>query len=99
MSSPHAQRQRKLWKEARTAGEVIICGICGEPITRGKRFSRGGITVDHIVPLAMGGPDTIRNMQPAHQKCNQAKADRLSFKKREILSEVNRLIGRQRPPR
>jgi 5-methylcytosine-specific restriction endonuclease McrA len=92
VSTALAQRQRHLWKEARAAGETILCGICEEPITSGKRNNRGGITVDHIIPLALGGPDTIRNMQPAHSKCNVVKGDLLTFKKEEIVRIVDRLI-------
>jgi 5-methylcytosine-specific restriction endonuclease McrA len=28
-------------------------------------------TRDHVVPVSMGGPDTIENMAPAHNKCNR----------------------------
>ena len=31
--------------------------------------------VDHIIPIAAGGPDTIDNKQPAHRDCNRQKGD------------------------
>jgi 5-methylcytosine-specific restriction endonuclease McrA len=44
-----------------------ICHICGQ----------GGATeVDHVVPLARGGSDTMDNLRPAHRHCHQAKTRR-----------------------
>src|SRR6266487_903493 len=34
-------------------------------------------TIDHIVPLAAGGPDLAWNVQAAHSACNSGKRDRL----------------------
>ena len=45
-----------------------LCGICGNPITDMKDAS-----VDHIVPLSLGGKQIPSNMQAAHIKCNFAK--------------------------
>ncbi|WP_168702372.1 HNH endonuclease, partial [Gordonia paraffinivorans] len=33
--------------------------------------------VDHKTPFAHGGADTIDNKQPAHNRCNRVKSDRL----------------------
>lgn len=33
--------------------------------------------VDHIIPRARGGPDTLDNKQPAHRACNRAKSDHM----------------------
>lgn len=43
-----------------------ICGICGQPIV-------GKFHIDHIVPLAQGGSDTLDNVQMAHPTCNNRK--------------------------
>lgn len=53
------------------------CALCGEPIdyTLSHPDPRSFV-VDHIVPLARGGADTLANKQPAHRDCNRAKSDR-----------------------
>ena len=33
-------------------------------------------TVDHIIPITKGGPDTPTNLQAAHRACNTSKGDR-----------------------
>src|SRR5689334_17677114 len=50
------------------------CGICGDPIEYAlPHLDPGSYTVDHIVPLAKGGTDTLDNKQAAHRKCNRDK--------------------------
>lgn len=48
-----------------------ICGICllvmGEPYR--------SIEVDHVIPLAAGGPRALENLRAAHLRCNKAKSD------------------------
>ena len=41
-----------------------VCHYCG---------IRAGITTDHIVPRALGGPDSMWNYQPACVQCNSEK--------------------------
>ena len=53
-----------------------LCHVCGEP---------GADAVDHVTPIAQGGPDADWNLRPIHHRtpnsqgirCNLAKADRL----------------------
>lgn len=35
------------------------------------------LTIDHIVPQALGGGDTFANLRATCEACNQAKADRI----------------------
>jgi hypothetical protein len=44
----------------------------------GKRTPHGW-TVDHILPLALHGPDKIENWQITHYKTNEEKADKITF--------------------
>lgn len=53
------------------------CHICGQPIdytlTHPDPMS---YVVDHLMPVAKGGPDTLANKRAAHRSCNRAKADK-----------------------
>lgn len=47
-----------------------ICGICGKPVDPGAWH------LDHVIPLAQGGPHTYANVQTAHPFCNLSKGGR-----------------------
>lgn len=51
-----------------------ICGICREPV------AFGAMTLDHVIPLAAGGPHTYTNVQTAHGPCNSRKGVRATRK-------------------
>ena len=54
------------------------CGICGLAIDYTlPHLNPGAYVVDHIIPVAKGGPDTLENKQAAHRACNRAKSDSL----------------------
>ena len=44
------------------------CPYCKQPIT-----NQDDLTMDHIVPRALGGTDNIENLQPMHKLCNSDK--------------------------
>lgn len=53
------------------------CHICGRPIDYGlPHLDPLSFVVDHVIPLALGGPDTLANKLPAHRSCNRDKSDR-----------------------
>ncbi len=56
-----------------------ICGICGQPLDKQKKYPHPMSTVvDHIVPISRGGhPSDLQNLQAAHRWCNRQKADKL----------------------
>lgn len=52
-----------------------MCGICGKRVDRRLKFPHPkSASLDHIVPLAMGGTHTRNNVQLAHFICNSLKS-------------------------
>lgn len=49
----------------------MVCALCGKPIE-----SKDELTVDHIIPRAMGGATIYENCQLAHKICNLRKGDK-----------------------
>lgn len=50
------------------------CWICGEPIDYTLPHTNPmSYVVDHKVPLARGGTDTLDNKAAAHRQCNRDK--------------------------
>lgn len=47
------------------------CYLCDRPLTAAT------MTVDHVLPLSRGGPDTLDNLKPCCVTCNLEKASRL----------------------
>jgi len=71
-------------KPARLSADALIerdgnlCRLCNTEIDLTlARNSRWGATIDHIVPLSLGGSDEIENMQLAHWICNIKKGNRV----------------------
>lgn len=63
---------RGLWE--RDGG---LCGRCGleiDPTLHG--YLPGALTIGHIVPIAKGGTNDPRNLQPEHRRCNLEAGDR-----------------------
>lgn len=53
------------------------CAICGQPIDYTIRYPHpDAYTLDHVVPVARGGSDSLSNKQPAHNRCNKTKMAR-----------------------
>lgn len=61
-----AEQQRRARKILRI--HRGICHVCSEPFAD---------QVDHVIPLAEGGPDTEDNLRPIHARpCHEAKTKR-----------------------
>lgn len=61
-SSTRRQKVRSGWEQQRRARFVMlrddgVCSWCGQA---------GADEVDHVIPLAEGGPDHLDNLQPIH---------------------------------
>lgn len=60
-----------------------LCHICQEEIDlyASRRSGIGnwerGLHIDHVIPIAKGGSDTLDNVKPAHAQCNLSKSAKL----------------------
>jgi 5-methylcytosine-specific restriction endonuclease McrA len=66
-----ATQVERVDREAVAERDGWVCSICGGEVTRATW------SMDHVVPLAKGGPHTYANVALAHLVCNIAKGDRL----------------------
>ena len=58
--------------------DEFCCALCGCPLDMEAPFPEPmSATVDHIVPVSLGGAHTEDNMQAAHFFCNTAKGARI----------------------
>lgn len=99
MKRSHAKRKYLLERNAgipwnkdividrdKKGGDLPICVLCGEAITRDK-----DIHMEHLIPVVLGGLDCFTNVGCAHQLCNLRK----SKDAREITAEqVDDLVQR-----
>jgi 5-methylcytosine-specific restriction endonuclease McrA len=78
VSAHHRNTKQRDADRARIRHTAAACHICGQPIdyTLPHTNSRSFV-VDHVIPLAKGGPDTIDNKAAAHRDCNSTKRARL----------------------
>jgi 5-methylcytosine-specific restriction endonuclease McrA len=79
----HRRRARKLGGDDVACRKVIrfwqsrprfACALCG-----GRFLSKGNLQIDHIVPLAKGGPHLPSNLQPACKPCNLTKGAKINY--------------------
>lgn len=56
-----------------------ICAICGKPVDKTLKSPHPlSATVDHIIPIDLGGhPSDLNNLQLAHRCCNREKSNKL----------------------
>lgn len=53
------------------------CGICGGKVSMKRRHPDPlAASLDHIVPLSVGGTNDLTNLQLSHFRCNWSKRDR-----------------------
>lgn len=89
LSRRGAQRRRHL-KRTNGPSEIFVydeiferdrwvCGLCGNPVDRELKWPDDGCaTLDHVLPIALGGTHTRDNVQLAHWACNRSKGARAS---------------------
>ena len=49
----------------------------------GKTLDKKSVTADHIIPKSKGGKNTIENIVPSCQRCNNIRGDRQDITKLE----------------
>ena len=64
----------------------IKCALCGEPISKGGDKGKGALTIDHIIPKALGGTFAKNNLQPAHLVCNRQRQTMLVAEFKDLKS-------------
>lgn len=68
-SEPYTLEQ--VW--SKTNGECGIKKLCDGKTWAINEYGRGGWVIDHIKPLALGGNDTLINVQVGCDSCNDSK--------------------------
>ena len=64
----------RLWEIGERDGWT--CQLCGKPVSIETRFPhQQSATLDHIIPVALGGRHRQSNIQLAHMICNSRKGD------------------------
>lgn len=57
-----------------------VCGICSEPVSVEAVYPDPlSASLDHVVPLSLGGAHSLENVQLAHLSCNVRKGAREDF--------------------
>lgn len=59
--------ERDVWE--RGAGRCYLCGGALDP---------ANWQIEHVIPVARGGPDILANVMPAHADCNQRKGAKVT---------------------
>jgi HNH endonuclease len=54
--------------------ENFICHLCGSKTSLDLK-SPWRLSLDHVLPIAKGGSNTVGNVLPAHRRCNQSRLD------------------------
>lgn len=83
------QRRQFTWEERQLIYDKYKgkCGICGEPL----KFDE--MTVDHIVPLAIGGDNSMENLQCCCINCNRFKDTMTMDRLKEKVTHMAKNLG------
>lgn len=62
------------------------CYVCKKPIDRRLRFPHFmAATIEHIVPLSMGGTHTWDNVAASHARCNWERGNSIDTPNRTVI--------------
>lgn len=72
-------KQEPYVREDVFARDEWLCHLCGERIDPECKFpDSGSVSIDHVIPLSLGGDDTLENVKAAHLGCNVGKGNRVA---------------------
>jgi 5-methylcytosine-specific restriction endonuclease McrA len=83
VSTGQTRSRLRAYKKEITEKGFIPCAVCDLPITKSGEYNGhhlGKVSVDHIIPIALGGNSRRENLQPTHSWCNTKKGDKPNFK-------------------
>lgn len=80
--------KKKRKNYSKTVRKMIYDKSNGRCMLCGRKILFSDMTLDHIMPLAMGGADDVGNLQTAHLYCNHFKADILPDEFVERITEI-----------
>jgi 5-methylcytosine-specific restriction endonuclease McrA len=83
-TSRRVERLKLVEREKYTMQDILdkwgtLCHLCGveidffAPRHTGSEGWEYGYQKDHVIPISLGGSDTLANVKPAHGVCNQKK--------------------------
>lgn len=81
----YSPKRRKVYAQGDDIPALVLfnlhawtCGICHGPINKFYRVPHWeAATIEHVIPISLGGTHTWNNVVPAHYKCNMDKGDSL----------------------
>lgn len=96
MKTPGEKRRRRMYNRAKSQGWLAQhaaaqkgrCALCGEPF--GDEPDRLP-SLDHVIPLSVGGFNTIGNTQAAHVGCNNIKGNLRQMPKPATVASLRAL--------
>lgn len=63
-------------------GRTCLVPRCLHPASRAIGYQPWpdpwSVTIDHIIPIDLDGPDSAENKRPAHKRCNESRGNRIS---------------------
>lgn len=81
----YSSKWRRLCEQQRKLLVDPHCWECGYPIDLDlDPRDAESLTFDHVVPLLLGGEDTVDNMTPAHRGCNTRRSNRIRAQLNEL---------------
>lgn len=63
-----------------------VCGICQKIVDKKHKFPhRMSPSLDHVIPLSLGGPHTPANVRLAHFTCNSKRGNRVNAEQPALM--------------
>ena len=67
--------KRQVWRDDHCKNQGGVCISCKRRMGGNRKLA---VTLDHIIPLSMGGPDTFENTQAMCDECNGQKGNQMT---------------------